>query len=279
MDVICPKFGHRQEASDECLRCGVLFVKASHHEPAAGGGPPAPVRRASPPVLAWLAPVLVLALLWAWIGRRPPAPGAGALAEAPPIEAPEAGPPDGHSPSDERAESETPAEVEASGLPDPAAEDPAAWTEPPPEWEPAPEPAEPPSGGFARPPIVNYDWHRGAAGFSRAYEEARETGQPVLVYFYTDWCSYCRELDRELLADARVADYTCELIKVRINPERGAAEREIAIRYGVAGYPSLFVHGRGLGEPRKVRRQVREGGDWRLRTPAEFVATLRAAAG
>jgi thiol-disulfide isomerase/thioredoxin len=275
VDVICPKCGYRQEAGGECLRCGVVFAKAAPREPSFVGRPPAAVRRPSPPLLAWLVPVLVVALLGAWLGRRPSEPGAGALAEPPPLEA--AGPdrPGGDGASEGRAESET------SDLPDPSAEDAEAGSEPPPDGPPPPAPGGPPddSAGAFRPAILDDDWHRGAAGFERAHEQAAATGQPLLVYFYTDWCPYCRELDRELLADARVAEYTRELIKVRINPERGAAERALADRYGITGYPSLFLHPRGLGEPTKIRRQVRDGGDRRLRTPDEFVATLRSAAG
>jgi len=122
-------------------------------------------------------------------------------------------------------------------------------------------------------------WFEGAKGFANGLAQAEATNQPVLVYFYTDWCGYCRQLESRLLETPGVEDYTQYLVKIRINPERGAYERQLAGRYGVAGYPSVFVHRPGSPRPQKVGRMIVERGKRRLMTPAEFVDMLTSATG
>ena len=122
-------------------------------------------------------------------------------------------------------------------------------------------------------------WHEGAAGFREAMKEAEADGLPVAVYFYTDWCPYCRQLNTEILAKPAVEEHFKRLVKVRINPEKGAAEREVANQYKVSGYPTFLIHPTAKGTPVRVQGQVREGNGWRVRTPEEFVASVRAAAG
>jgi thiol-disulfide isomerase/thioredoxin len=40
-------------------------------------------------------------------------------------------------------------------------------------------------------------WLFGATGYARAVELQREMKIPLVVYFYTDWCPYCRSLENQ----------------------------------------------------------------------------------
>ncbi|HEX6904330.1 MAG TPA: thioredoxin family protein [Thermoanaerobaculia bacterium] len=139
-----------------------------------------------------------------------------------------------------------------------------------------PEATKPPAAKTAR---SGATWHQGAAGFQKAMQEAEADGLPLAVYFYTDWCPYCRQLDNELLNKRSVEEHLTHVVKVRINPEKGQAERQLANQYKVSGYPSFFMHPMAKSTPVRVQGQVREGNGWRVKTPAEFIATLREAAG
>jgi thiol-disulfide isomerase/thioredoxin len=120
----------------------------------------------------------------------------------------------------------------------------------------------------------------GAEGWEEAMQVAGERDVPVLVYFYTDWCPYCRQLDEELVAAPEVDAYLRDIVAVRINPEVGPGEAELARRYGISGYPALFVHPRGaLGELHAVRRTVSGPDGPRLKSPAQFVRDLEKLAG
>src|SRR5689334_4021804 len=117
-------------------------------------------------------------------------------------------------------------------------------------------------------------WLDGAAGYARAIELQRELKVPLIVYFYADWCPYCQRLDSEYLPSAPVQQYLRGVVKVRINPEHGPAEDEIAQRYGVTGYPTFLVM-RNLSSPPRNIQPFRKGGA--NLTPAEWVTACEKA--
>ncbi|MFQ5526342.1 MAG: thioredoxin domain-containing protein [Thermoanaerobaculia bacterium] len=136
-------------------------------------------------------------------------------------------------------------------------------------------------GAAAAPVLPEPDdnWFEGASGFAKGFERAEAEGQAVLLYFYADWCGYCRQLESNLLYQAAVEDYTKYLVKIRVNPEDGPQERELAGRYGVRGYPAVFVHKQASVRPQKVGRSVVDSGKRRLMTPDEYVRMLTMASG
>ena len=105
-----------------------------------------------------------------------------------------------------------------------------------------------------------------------------EKPQPMVVYFYTDWCGYCRQFERELLGTSEVKEYFSEVLTVRINPESGAQERQLADYYGVHGYPGFFVHSGSSKTLSKVERMVLEDGRPRIMAPGEFIDAVETAA-
>ena len=88
----------------------------------------------------------------------------------------------------------------------------------------------------------------GVAFASGSYDEALATARAekklLLVDVYTDWCGWCKKLDREVLGDARVAKAASNLVAVRVNAEKGG--EEVARKFDVQGFPTiLFVDGSG----------------------------------
>lgn len=92
------------------------------------------------------------------------------------------------------------------------------------------------------------DWHSGVAGMKKAADEQKKSKRPVLLYFYADWCGYCRKLESGVLSTAEGRSALRDVIKVRINAEAGRDEMRLAGEFGVRGYPTLFLvtHGGGL---------------------------------
>ncbi len=132
----------------------------------------------------------------------------------------------------------------------------------------------PPARSSAAPTLPNERWLNGSAGYARAVELQQQLNVPLVVYFYTDWCPYCRTLDSQYLPAAPVQDYLQGVVKVRINPEHGPAERALAKRYGVNGYPSFFVMRNPAARPVSVQpfRRVTN------LTPTQFANACRAIA-
>lgn len=94
----------------------------------------------------------------------------------------------------------------------------------------------------------------------------------MVVYFYTDWCGYCRRFEEQVLYTPEVDRFLSHvMVRVRVNPETGSQERAIANGYAVNGYPSFF-----LVAPAPDRRKLspyRDDGSG-LMSPAEFVSFL-----
>ncbi|MCM3871059.1 MAG: thioredoxin family protein [Pyrinomonadaceae bacterium] len=122
------------------------------------------------------------------------------------------------------------------------------------------------------PNVTGEAWLNGAAGYARAVELQKQLNVPLVVYFYTDWCPYCRTLDNKYLPSAPVQDYLRGVVKVRINPEHGQAERALSNRFGVNGYPSFFVMRHSATRPVNVH-PFRKVGNL---TPTEFANACRA---
>ena len=73
--------------------------------------------------------------------------------------------------------------------------------------------------------------------FDEAQKKGQAQDQKFLLFFYTDWCGYCKKLQQMTMADKSVADYiNANFIPVLINSEKLPA---VASRYGVGGVPDL----------------------------------------
>ena len=86
--------------------------------------------------------------------------------------------------------------------------------------------------------------------------QARSQKRPVLVDVYTDWCGWCKRMDREVYSRRDVQDYLSRrFVTVRLNAESNEAAnfdgkaytaRTLAARFGVTGYPTtIFLSARG----------------------------------
>jgi thiol:disulfide interchange protein len=95
---------------------------------------------------------------------------------------------------------------------------------------------------FRTKPVSAAGWYEGARGYEQAMAERSSSGKPVMVYFHTAWCGYCKRLDRDVFSTADFSQrYGASMLKVSINPEKGRAEASIAQQYAIRGYPTVFV--------------------------------------
>lgn len=80
--------------------------------------------------------------------------------------------------------------------------------------------------------------------------EAGSSGRPVLVDVYTDWCGWCKRMDRDVYARPDVRDYLKRrFVTVRLNAEaaddaqyegKAYTSRSLAARFRVTGYPTTI---------------------------------------
>lgn len=125
------------------------------------------------------------------------------------------------------------------------------------------------------------NWLSGADGFEQAIERRRGTSDVMLLYFYTDWCPYCRRLNNDILGSPVMQEYIDHVIAVRINPEKGAREDALAKAHGVNGYPGFFVVPPGTSQPVHIHPFSKQDGSstWSAMTPEEFRRACEEAGG
>ncbi len=75
----------------------------------------------------------------------------------------------------------------------------------------------------------------------------------IFVDVYTDWCGWCKRMDKDTFSNAEVAEYVSKnYYAVKLNAESDRAfklgeaamtERQVARQLGVSGYPTVvFIH-------------------------------------
>ncbi|ACL05152.1 hypothetical protein Dalk_3464 [Desulfatibacillum aliphaticivorans] len=77
-------------------------------------------------------------------------------------------------------------------------------------------------------------------------EEADESGEVaddgdkiVYLYFYTDWCTYCKQMESNTFKNPEVIKYLNDnFLPVRLNPEKSAEARKTALNFYVRSFPS-----------------------------------------
>ncbi len=78
------------------------------------------------------------------------------------------------------------------------------------------------------------------AEWDSAFALAKSQNKLVFVDIYTDWCTYCHKLDKEVYTDQKVVDYFNEnFINIKFDAETEFGY-PLTERYDVTGYPKLL---------------------------------------
>lgn len=93
-------------------------------------------------------------------------------------------------------------------------------------------------------------------GWDNGLKDAKGSDRPVLVDVYTDWCGWCKRMDRDVYAQPEVQEYLSKrFVTVKINAEADVAgtyegkaytSRSLAQRFRVNGFPTtIFLRSDG----------------------------------
>lgn len=69
-----------------------------------------------------------------------------------------------------------------------------------------------------------------------AIKASKQQKAPVMIDFYTKWCHWCRELDRNTYSDSKINELSSYFICVKLNAEENTAAVN---KYDVRGYPTV----------------------------------------
>lgn len=76
--------------------------------------------------------------------------------------------------------------------------------------------------------------------YDTALQKAQKEKKLVMVDVYTDWCGWCKRLDKDAYSNKDVtAKLTKEFISLKINPEKGEQNAKLAKAFGTRGYPHI----------------------------------------
>ena len=83
--------------------------------------------------------------------------------------------------------------------------------------------------------------------YDAALTTAKKDKKLVMVDLYTDWCGWCKKLDKDTYSDKAVeAKLTKDFIAVKVNPEKSQRDAKLSRDFGTTGYPHIvFVDADG----------------------------------
>jgi thioredoxin-related protein len=95
------------------------------------------------------------------------------------------------------------------------------------------------------PPAFSSDrinWHNYKEGMALGKKDRKK----VFLYFFTDWCTYCKDMEKVTFKDRTVIDtLNSRFIPVRVNADK---EKVAASDYNVKGFPTnWFIDEKGEG--------------------------------
>jgi thiol-disulfide isomerase/thioredoxin len=108
---------------------------------------------------------------------------------------------------------------------------------------------------------------RDSGGYEEALRLQKETGKPVALYFYVDWCPYCARLERGILGSEGVKRFLNDILYVSVNPEHGKAEEDLFLSFKGTGFPTFLM----LAKNQSARKI------WTSLSPDAFVQACQAA--
>lgn len=93
--------------------------------------------------------------------------------------------------------------------------------------------------------------------FSDGIAEAKKTNKKILVDVYTDWCGWCKKMDKEVYANKDITAYLADrYVVVKLDAEsdsrityddKAMSEMQLAQAFGVNGYPTtIFMRADGM---------------------------------
>ncbi|MCW5201347.1 thioredoxin family protein [Desulfobulbus sp. US4] len=120
--------------------------------------------------------------------------------------------------------------------------------------------------------VTTSKWYTKASSFEKIEKAAQKKDKPYILFFYTDWCGYCKKMNKKYLTNAKIRQILSKHYRIKINPDNGEEEKALANEKGVNGYPDFrIVHPDG----RTIKiHPFRDGGSLKVKA---FIRDLKAA--
>ena len=115
-------------------------------------------------------------------------------------------------------------------------------------------------------------WLQGPKNHNEVLQYATQGEKPILVYFYTDWCPYCKRLNKDYISSPEFQELTTGFYRVQINPEKSKSGNKLfKYEYGGTGFPSVYVYIPKISKYRNILSPFFKDGDL---TQTEYVQLI-----
>ncbi|MDU9050295.1 MAG: thioredoxin family protein [Candidatus Electrothrix sp. Rat3] len=120
--------------------------------------------------------------------------------------------------------------------------------------------------------VTTSQWYTKASSFEKIEKAAKEKNKPYIFFVYTDWCGFCKKMNKKYFSNADIKQILSKYYRIKINPDNGEEEKALANEKGVNGYPDFrIVHPDG----RTIKiHPFRDGGSLKVKA---FIRDLKAA--
>ena len=109
----------------------------------------------------------------------------------------------------------------------------------------------------AQPEHITFERIKSTDDLQNVLVRANQTGQPVLLDFYADWCVSCKEMEKYTFTDERVIDALKNVIVIQADvTANDEHDKALLKKYGLFGPPAILLYNPSTGEEIEAARVV-----------------------
>ncbi|MEI8133599.1 MAG: thioredoxin family protein [bacterium] len=78
--------------------------------------------------------------------------------------------------------------------------------------------------------------------FADALKQAKKEKKIIMVDYYTDWCGWCKRLDRDTYSSNELGKFADDnIVSLKLDAERGEG-KELSAKSQISGYPTIIFY-------------------------------------
>ena len=96
---------------------------------------------------------------------------------------------------------------------------------------------------FALSGLSDAEVHFKTLTFADAMKQAKKEKKIIMVDYYTDWCGWCKRLDRDTYSSDELGKYADEnIISLKLNAEDKGEGTSLAQNSKISGFPTIIFY-------------------------------------
>ena len=77
--------------------------------------------------------------------------------------------------------------------------------------------------------------------YVKVLEQSKKDKKLVMVDVFTEWCGWCKKLDKDVYSNKEVAEALAKnFVAIKLNPEESTKNKKVAAKFQVNGFPTII---------------------------------------